>query len=90
MKPKIVLIGASTGGPGHLKKILSVIPTTYNGSIIIAQHMNATFIPSFISQFQNELHLPVHSVDERMNLQASHVYICPQNCRLKTSRFYSH
>jgi len=87
MKPKIVLIGASTGGPGHLKKILSVIPTTYNGSIIIAQHMNATFIPSFISQFQNELHLPVHSVDERMNLQISHVYICPQNCRLKQADF---
>lgn len=83
MKPKIVLIGASTGGPGHLKKILSVIPPTYNGAIIIAQHMNATFIPSFISQFQNELHLPVHAVDARMNLHASHVYICPQNCRLK-------
>lgn len=82
MKPKIVLIGASTGGPGHLKKILSAISPTYNAAIVIAQHMNATFIPSFISQFQNELHLPVHAVDKRMNLKASNVYICSQNCRL--------
>ena len=82
MKLKIVLIGASTGGPGHLKKILSAISTTYTGAIVIAQHMNATFIPSFISQFQNELHLPVHAVDQRMSLKQSNIYICPQNCHL--------
>ena len=83
MKPKIVLIGASTGGPGHLKKILAHIPTHYNGAIVIAQHMNATFIPSFISQFQTELRLPVHTVDHKISLQSSHIYICPQNCQLK-------
>lgn len=82
MKLKIVLIGASTGGPGHLKKILSAISTTYTGAIVIAQHMNATFIPSFISQFQNELSLPVHAVDQRMPLKQSNIYICPQNCHL--------
>ena len=87
MKQKIVLIGASTGGPGHLKKILSVISSSYNGAIVIAQHMNATFIPSFINQFQNELHLPVHAVDQKMSLKNSNVYICPQNCCLKRGDF---
>jgi two-component system, chemotaxis family, protein-glutamate methylesterase/glutaminase len=82
MKPKIVLIGASTGGPGHLKKILSAISPTYNGAIVIAQHMNATFIPSFISQFQNELTLPVHAINQRMTLSSTNIYICPQNCHL--------
>ncbi|WP_263832532.1 CheB methylesterase domain-containing protein [Sulfurospirillum oryzae] len=82
MKPKIVLIGASTGGPGHLKKILSAISPTYNGAIVIAQHMNATFIPSFISQFQNELSLPVHAINQRMPLSNTNIYICPQNCHL--------
>ena len=87
MKPKIVLIGASTGGPGHLKKILSVISSSFNGAIVIAQHMNATFIPSFISQFQNELHLPVHAVDTKMSLMRSNIYICAQNCRLQKGDF---
>jgi len=82
MKQKIVLIGASTGGPGHLKKILSAISPTFNGAIVIAQHMNATFIPSFISQFQNELHIPVHAIDKKMSLKTSNIYICPQNCHM--------
>lgn len=87
MKPKIVLIGASTGGPGHLKKILSAILPTFNGAIVIAQHMNATFIPSFISQFQNELSLPVHAVDKKMSLHNANIYICPQNCRMRKGDF---
>ncbi|WP_041671807.1 CheB methylesterase domain-containing protein [Sulfurospirillum barnesii] len=82
MKPKIVLIGASTGGPGHLKKILASIPASFHASIIIAQHMNSMFIPSFISQFQNELPLVVHGVDKKMSLHPSTIYICPQNCHL--------
>ena len=89
MKPKIVLIGASTGGSGHLKKILSAITPSFRGAIVIAQHMNATFIPSFISQFQNELPLPVHAVDQRLNITPSHVYICPQNCHIRKGDFTS-
>ncbi|ACZ11867.1 CheB methylesterase domain-containing protein [Sulfurospirillum deleyianum] len=82
MKPKIVLIGASTGGPGHLKKILAAIPESFHATIIIAQHMNSMFIPSFITQFQNELPFLVHGVDKKMSLQPSSIYICPQNCHL--------
>jgi len=77
------LIGASTGGPGHLKKILSIIPSSYQGAIIIAQHMNSTFIPSFISQFQTELSIPVHSIDTKTSLENGHIYICSQHCELK-------
>lgn len=82
MKPKIVMLGASTGGPGHLKKILSSIQPTYNAAIIIAQHMNSTFIPSFISQFQTELSLPVHTLNIKTRLEKGHVYICSQHCHL--------
>ena len=87
MKPKIVLIGASTGGPGHLKRILASIPDSFNASIVIAQHMNSMFIPSFISQFQNELSFAVHGVDKKISLQPASVYICPQNCHLKRGDF---
>ena len=36
---KIVLIGASTGGPGQIQKILKVLPKLQDTTIIIAQHM---------------------------------------------------
>jgi len=87
MKPKIVLIGASTGGPGHLKKILSALPPSFNASIIVAQHMNSTFIPSFISQFQSELPLKVCSIDHSLELLPSCVYFCPMNCAMNKQRF---
>ncbi len=83
MSPKVVLIGASTGGPGHLKKILSSITPSFNSAIVIAQHMNSTFIPSFINQFQTELLLPVHALDTKMTLEKGHIYICPQHCQIK-------
>jgi len=87
MKPKIVLIGASTGGPGHLKKILSALPKSFRASIVIAQHMNSAFIPSFIGQFNNELSFGVFSIDHSMELKPSSIYFCPHNCCLEKRHF---
>ncbi len=87
MRTKIVLIGASTGGPGHLKRILSALPSSFKASVIIAQHMNSAFIPSFISQFQSELPLKVSSIDKTCDLEPSHVYFCPMNCVLHKNHF---
>lgn len=87
MKQKIVLIGASTGGPGHLKKILSAMSDNFSMSIVIAQHMNSTFIPSFINQFNSELKANVNSIDFPLELKPTNIYICPNNCRIIKSDF---
>lgn len=87
MKQKIILIGASTGGPGHLKKILSALPDQFNMSIIIAQHMGSAFIPSFVNQFQSELKASVTIVDRRLAMSPSHIYICGNNSRFIKSDF---
>ena len=49
----IVLIGSSTGGPNQLKFLLNDIDFS-NACVIIAQHMSANFIPSFVRQFNQE------------------------------------
>ena len=90
MKSKIILIGASTGGPGHLKKILSALPSSFNASLIVAQHMNSTFIPSFITQFQSELSFKVHSIEHSLELKASHIYFLPSNCVLEGHKTFLH
>jgi len=87
MKPKIVLIGASTGGPGHLKKILSALTPSFKASIVIAQHMNSAFIPSFIGQFSHELSFKVFSVDISCAFVNACVYFCPCNCQLEKPNF---
>ena len=68
MAQKLILIGASTGGPGHLKKLLKNVKL--NGAIIvIAQHMNKMFINSFAMQIGKECGLDVEILNERKILK---------------------
>lgn len=78
-KPKLVLIGASTGGPGHLKRILKDIPKDTKVPIIIAQHMGALFIPSFAQQFKSELNANVYRIDTELRLDSGGIFICERN-----------
>jgi len=45
MAQKLILIGASTGGPGHIKKLLKDVKLN-GATVVIAQHMNKMFIGS--------------------------------------------
>jgi two-component system chemotaxis response regulator CheB len=49
---KIVLIGASTGGPGQIEKIINALPKLHDTSVIIAQHMALGFMPSFAKRLK--------------------------------------
>ncbi len=51
---KLILIGSSTGGPNQLKFLLKDIDVK-NTCVVIAQHMSASFIPSFVGQFNKIL-----------------------------------
>ncbi|WP_024955415.1 CheB methylesterase domain-containing protein [Sulfurospirillum arcachonense] len=82
MKEKLILIGASTGGPGHLKKILVSLNSYFSIPIVIAQHMNPVFIPSFVKQFDNELPFDFFLADDRHNIEASTIHICAKHCAL--------
>ncbi|WP_169784146.1 chemotaxis protein CheB [Campylobacter curvus] len=77
MAQKLVLIGASTGGPGHIKKLLKNIDLK-GASIVIAQHMNKMFIPSFATQIGRECEINVEILSDRVVLK-DRVYICEQN-----------
>ena len=51
---KVILIGASTGGPGQIEKIISNLPILKSTSIIIAQHMVEGFLDSLTSRLQEK------------------------------------
>ncbi len=72
---KIILIGASTGGPGHIKKILTSLQPEFCATIIIAQHMGNEYIPSFVKQLDSICCLKVAPVISKTKLLASHVYV---------------
>ena len=86
MKKKVVLIGASTGGPGHLKKLLKDLPSNIKVPIVVAQHMSSVFIPSFVQQFKTELKSPVLRLHEDRQIEQGGVYICEKNCVFSNKR----
>jgi two-component system, chemotaxis family, protein-glutamate methylesterase/glutaminase len=72
-KLKIIAIGSSTGGPGHLQKILKTITKESSACIIIAQHIGEQFLPSLIQNLANDCALPLHLASDRLTLAPSSV-----------------
>lgn len=79
MKEKIVLIGASTGGPSLIKELL-VSLKTLSYTIVIAQHMKEEVLPFFISELQSTCsHLNIVSTPHGINFHTPSVIICAQS-----------
>ena len=73
---KIVLIGASTGGPGQIQKIVNTLDSLNDTTVIIAQHMQDSYIPSFTEQLQHQSKSPLSIVSDNIQLDRGHIYIC--------------
>lgn len=83
VKNKIVLIGASTGGPGIIERIVRSLDTLHSVSVVIAQHMVADFIPSFAKRLQEHSVNKVCLVNEGAMFMPENIYICQGITSLK-------
>lgn len=81
-KQKIVLIGASTGGPGHIKKILEKIHSDSDAIYIIVQHMTFSYMSSFVALLDSLSSIPVIQSASKMKLSKANIYICSKNSEL--------
>ncbi len=79
----IILIGSSTGGPGHLQKIVSSLPSTFNATIVIAQHMGAEYLKSFAASLNEISKLTVTLVEDTSYLKNKTIYVCEKNCKFR-------
>lgn len=82
MANTLILIGASTGGPGHIHKILQKLPEYFPASVIIAQHIGLPFVPSFIKHLSTLTPHPIFNVKDTMSIEPSAVYVCSGECHL--------
>jgi two-component system response regulator WspF len=55
----LVLLGASTGGPGALKEILGTLPHDESLSVVIVQHVERSFMSGLASWLSEASRLPV-------------------------------
>jgi two-component system chemotaxis response regulator CheB len=71
----IVVIGASTGGPGAVEQIVNNLPSNLNIPVVIAQHMPARFLETFSARLNENSPLPVKLGSRGETLKSGIVYI---------------
>lgn len=80
---KLILIGASTGGPGILNSIIKKLPPLQECSIVIAQHMPEIFLQNFAKALDEKGSNSVMLVKENMLLEAGSIYLLPSSFTLE-------
>ena len=82
MKHKILLLGASTGGPSLIKDILSSI-TSLSSTIIIVQHMKEEVLPFFIKDLSESTNLTVKATPLITSFTNPSIIVCSESSVLK-------
>ncbi|MDH5464122.1 MAG: chemotaxis-specific protein-glutamate methyltransferase CheB [Thiovulaceae bacterium] len=72
---KVLLIGASTGGPGLIDDICSSIPGDYNLPVFVVQHMPAKFTEAFATRLARVSNLPVVEAANNEEVSPGCIYI---------------
>ena len=84
---RILLIGASTGGPSEIEKIINSLPLLQNTIVIIAQHMPVQFLENFAKSLQRKTSNSLICVDEQTKLQKGKIYLCKESMSLDVENF---
>lgn len=73
----LVVIGVSTGGPPVVQKILAALPGDFPATILISQHMPASFTGPFANRLDNVSKITVTEAVDGEKMQRGHAYVCP-------------
>lgn len=73
----ILVIGASTGGPAAVQKVLQGLPANYPVPIVVLQHMPALFTQAFAERLNRIIPLAVKEAENGEQPLPGHVYIAP-------------
>ena len=79
----IYLIGASTGGPGLLERIILSLDKNSEDVLVVAQHMDKISLKSLAKRFARVCERHVILVDEPTAVEKGKVYLLGETCRLE-------
>ena len=83
---KIVAIGASTGGPSALHKILGGLPGEFPVPILIVQHISPGFTAGFVDWLNDATDLNMRLAADREPVLPGSVYVAPDGCQMAVGR----
>ncbi len=78
----LIALGASTGGPGALVKILSGLPKDLQASVVVVQHVDENFTPALAEWLARQSVLPVSLAREGDKLAPGTVFVAGTNNHL--------
>ncbi|WP_370977994.1 chemotaxis response regulator protein-glutamate methylesterase [Agaribacterium sp. ZY112] len=76
-KVKLVVIGASTGGPVAVTEVVSRLPANFPAPIVIVQHMPENFTKAFSERLDRQSNLSVKEAQSGDALVAGEVLVAP-------------
>lgn len=85
MRPSIMGIAASTGGPPALAKVLGALPPDFPMPILLVQHMGAPFMEGFASWLNGLVSLEVRLAQDQEIPKPGQVYVAPGDRHLLLS-----
>jgi two-component system, chemotaxis family, protein-glutamate methylesterase/glutaminase len=74
---KAVVIGASTGGPNALFRLVEMLPRDLTVPVFITQHMPPTFTAILADHLTRHTRKPAHEAENGMLAEPGHIYIAP-------------
>ncbi|MBI5170873.1 MAG: chemotaxis response regulator protein-glutamate methylesterase [Candidatus Eisenbacteria bacterium] len=83
--PKVIAVGASTGGTVALREFLVPLPPDTPG-IVIVQHMPANFTKSFAERLDSQCQMRVKEAVDGDRILPGHVLIAPGNFHMSVQR----
>lgn len=80
---KVIVIGASMGGPIALRQLLSQLPADFSSSIIVVQHLPPAFTAVLAEQLNEQLLLSVKEAEPNSKVEKGRVFITPGQYHLQ-------
>jgi two-component system, chemotaxis family, protein-glutamate methylesterase/glutaminase len=72
---KVLLVGASTGGPGLIEKICVALPAGFPYAVCVVQHMPEQFTAAFATRLDRVSTLPVVETKDHMELANGVIFL---------------
>lgn len=86
---KIVAIASSTGGPTALQAVIPKLPANLDAPVLLVQHMNKSFTPSFAERLNELSQVTVKEAVEGMELEKGTVYVARGGMHMKVANMAS-
>ena len=86
VRPRILAVGSSTGGPQALFQLFKDIRPDINIPVVVTQHMPATFTTILAEHIAKASGWPCAEAADGMSLQPGHIYVAPGNFHMTVEK----